>query len=264
MSDPNTRPGGDPNQQSWSAPSGYQGQYIAGQQQYPGQYAAGQQQYPGAYPGQYPAYGYYPNGGQQSPPRSHGMTIFAMIIGITAAAISLVPFLGFVAYVLGPVAMVLGIIGIAQRYRRRGYSITALVTGTFGLLVSVLYTILFSTLISVAQNTQTYEFTADGTAEYKVTMRTGVDGGPDGTSTQNGPFSQMVEALTLFGGMSITNLTGEPETVSCRINDSAGNLLIEDTATGPFQTATCDLRDVLVHQMEDIDFPEELSAGQPE
>lgn len=72
------------------------------------------------------------------------MTICAMVIGAVAAAISLVPFMGFVSFALEQVAMVLGIVGIAQRMHRRGFSVTALATGTLGLLVSILYTVLSS------------------------------------------------------------------------------------------------------------------------
>ncbi|MFL4476143.1 hypothetical protein ACIPVK_19285 [Paeniglutamicibacter sp. MACA_103] len=254
MSDPYARPGGDPHHGSWSSPGGYAGRPAPGQQPYPGQYQ-------GAYPGQYPPggyYGYYGSGGNQPPPRTHGMTTFAMVTGIVAAAVSLVPFLGFVSFVLGPLAMVLGIVGIAKRIRSRGFSVTALVTGTFGLLVSILYAVLLSTILSFYDNTQSFEFEAEGTDGYVLSLTT-TSAMPE-TTNHSRPFRSTVDASTLFGGLVVTNLEGKRGEVGCRIYDSAGNLLVESTDAGSDAVAECMLSDVLVRKVEDLDFPEEISA----
>lgn len=239
MSDPYARPGGDPNHGSWPPPPGYPGADR------------------GAYPGQYPHLGYYGSGGNP-PPRTHGMTTFAMVTGIVAAALSLVPFLGFVSFVLGPLAMVLGIVGIARRIRSRGFSVTALVTGTFGLLVCILYTVLFSTLLSFYDNTQSFEFTADGAGEYELSLTT--TSAMPVTTRQAGRYRSTVEASTLFGGIVARNVDGDRGEVSCRIHDSTGNLWVESTDAGIGAVAECLLSDVLVRKVEDLDFPEEISA----
>lgn len=251
MSDPYARPGGDPNHGSWPTPGGYPGQYAQNQQPHPGHY-------PGTYPGQYPPQGHYGTGGGYPPPRTHGMTVFAMVAGIVAAVVSLVPFVGFVSFVLGPLAMVLGIVGIAKRINSRGFSITALVTGTFALLVSILYAVLFSTMLSYFDNTQSFEFTANGSGEYQVTVAKTAD--PPKTTRQREPFAQTVEASTLFGGITATNPDGSDEVVSCRIHDTAGNLLVEDSHSGPYAVAVCELSDVLVRKVEDIEFPDQVNA----
>ncbi|WP_411734560.1 hypothetical protein [Paeniglutamicibacter sp.] len=246
MSDPYARPGGDPNHGSWSSPGGYAGQPAPGQQPYPGQYP------PNGY------YGYYGSGGNQPPPRTHGMTTFAMVTGIVAAVVSLIPFFGFISFVLGPLAMVLGIVGIAKRIRSRGFSVTALVTGTFGLLVSVLYAVLLSTILSFYDNTQSFEFTAEGAGDYELSLTT--TSTVPATTNQSRPHRATVDASTLFGGIIVKNLDGNRGDVSCRIYDSAGNLLVEDTDAGIGAVAECMLSDVLVRKVEDLDFPEEISA----
>lgn len=247
MSDPYARPGGDPNHGSWPTPGGYPGQYT-------------QNQHP--YPGQYPPQGHYGPGGGYPPPRTHGMTVFAMVAGIVAAVISLVPFVGFVSFVLGPLAMVLGIVGIAKRISSRGFSVTALVTGTFALLVSILYAVLFTTMLSYFDNTQSFEFTANGTGEYQVTVSRTAD--PPETTRHGGNYTQTVEASTLFGGITATNPGGGDEEVGCRIHDSAGNLLVEDSQSGPYAVAVCELSDVLVRKVEDIEFPDQVNARELE
>lgn len=253
MSDPYARPGGDPHHGSWSSPGGYAGQPTPEQQPYPGQYQ-------GTYPGQYPPNGYYGyyGGGNQQPPRTHGMTTFAMVTGIVAAVVSLIPFFGFISFVLGPLAMVLGIVGMAKRIRSRGFSVTALVTGTFGLLVSILYAVLLSTILSFYDNTQSFEFEAEGAGEYELSLTT--TSALAETTNQSGPFRSTVDASTLFGGMVVTNLDGNSGDVSCRIYDSAGNLLVENADDGIDAMAECMLSDVLVRKVEDLDFPEEISA----
>ncbi|MDO2933992.1 hypothetical protein Q2T94_06730 [Paeniglutamicibacter sulfureus] len=243
MSDPYARPGGDPHHGSWSSPGGYPWQPGSGQE---------------PYEGQYPPNGYYGNGGNQPPPRTHGMTTFAMVTGIVAAVISLVPFLGFISFILGPLAMVLGIVGIAKRFRSRGFSVTALVTGTFGLLVSILYAVLLSTILSFYDNTQSFEFEAEGTGEYELSLTT--TSALPVTTNESGRYGSTVDASTLFGGIVVTNLDGNRGTISCRIYDSTGNLLVENTDVGIDAVAQCMLSDVLVRKVEDLDFPEEISA----
>ena len=246
MSDPYARPGSDPNHGSWPSPGGYAGQLTPGQQPYPGQYP------PDGY------YGYYDSSGNQPPPRTHGMTTFAMVTGIVAAVVSLIPFFGFISFVLGPLAMVLGIVGIAKRIRSRGFSVTALVTGTFGLLVSILYAVLLSTILSFYDNTQSFEFEAEGAGEYELSLTT--TSTVPATTNQSGPYHATVDASTLFGGIIVKNLDGHRGDISCRIYDSTGNLLVENIDAGIGAVAECMLSDVLVRKVEDLDFPEEISA----
>ncbi|GAA5225749.1 DUF4190 domain-containing protein [Paeniglutamicibacter antarcticus] len=254
MSDTSARHGNEPIPGSWPTGSGYPGAHAPNQQQYPGYYAGNS---PGHYTGPYQD-GYGEPNGSFGQPRTHAMTIFAMVVGIVSAVISLVPFIGFVSFALGPVAMVLGIVGIVGRLSRRGFSVTALVTGTFALLVSILYTVLFSALISFSANTQSFAFMADGTAEYKVTVSTSST--KSKTSNQRGPFTQNVDASMLFGGITATNPGSGDETVSCEIYDSAGNLLLENSASGHHATAVCRLNDVLLRTVEDVKLPGEISA----
>lgn len=251
MTEPYARPGGDPTHGSWPPVGGYQGQFAQTQQPYPGDHQ-------GAHPGQYPAQGHYWPDYRSTPPRTHGVTVFAMITGIVAAVISLVPFIGFLSFVLGPLAMVLGIVAIAKRIPSRGFSVTALVTGTFGVLVSILYAVLFSTMMSFFDNTQSFEFRASGEGEYQVAVTTTSES-PE-TSNRKGPFRQAVDASTLFGAITATNLDPAGGDVGCEIYDSIGNLLVADDARGPNATASCELSDVLLDKVEDIEFPEHISA----
>lgn len=250
MSDPNALPGGGSNHESWD-------QHGYGGGQYQGQ-SVGQGQYPGYYPGQYPAYG----GGYGSwtaPPRTHAMTVFAMVTGIVAATISVVPFFGFIAFLLGPLAMVLGIIGIAKRLNRRGFSVTALATGTFGLLVSILYAVLFSTLMSFVDRTDTYEFVAASAGEFHVSLTT-TETTADVSDTRVGTFKERHAASTLFGGVVATNFGDNDGTVSCEVFDSNGYLLVDDEAKGPGAQAQCMIGASWLENGDDFSVTDQLKA----
>ena len=285
MSDPNTPPVGGSSNEPWNQQGYGNGQYtgqLGGQyaNQYGGPYAgqhqggsagygvppgynAGQHQgqYAGPYPGQYPAhgtYGYGP-GGWNAPQRTHGMTTFAMVTGIIAAAVSLVPFFGFVAFVLGPLAMVLGIVGIAKRLNRRGFSVTALVTGAFGLLVSILYALLFTTLMSFMDRSDTYEFVASSTGEYEISLTT-TEPTAAVSSNQRGTFTESHMASTLFGGIIATNVGENDGKVSCAVYDSEGYLVTEDEAEGLGAQAQCMIGASWIENTGDYSVSDELDA----
>ncbi|MFJ6418656.1 hypothetical protein [Paeniglutamicibacter sp. NPDC091659] len=268
MSDPNTSPGGGSSHESWNR-QGSGGHYT---DQYAGQYQGGapgqarqqdyyQGQYPGQYQGQYPAYGSYGYGpgGWNAPERTHGMTTFAMVTGIVAATISIVPVFGFAAFLLGPLAMVLGIVGIAKRLNRRGFSVTALVTGAFGLLVSILYALLFTTLMSFIDRSDTYEFVASSTGEYQISLTT-TEPAAAVTSNQRGTFTESHIASTLFGGVIATNVGDNDGIVRCEVFDSEGYLVIEDEDEGIGAQAQCMIGASWLENTEDYSVSDELKA----
>lgn len=265
MSDPNALPGDGSNHESWNQ-QGYGGGQYTGQ--YPGQYQGGspgqaqyQGYYQGQYPGQYPGYGNhgYGPGGWNHPERTHGMTTFAMVTGIVAATISILPVLGFAAFLLGPLAMVLGIVGIAKRLNRRGFSVTALVTGAFALLVSILYALLFTTFMSFMDRTDTYEFVATSTGEYQVSLTT-TEAAAEVTSNQRGTFTESHTASTLFGGVIATNVGDNDGMVSCEVFDSEGYLVIEDEDEGLGAQAQCMIGASWLENTEDYAVSDELKA----
>lgn len=260
MSDPNTPLNGGSNPESGyrQETGGYGGgqtsdPYVGqarwqgysqatGQQQYPGNYQGqqdqAQTQYPGYYPGQYPSYGGYGYGGWNVARRTHGITTAAMVLGILAAAISLLPFVGFLAFILGPLAMLFGIIGIAKRFNRRGFAVTGLVTGAFGVLVSVLYALLLSTMMSYLDTTDTYEFVTRSAGEYHISITT-TEPTPEISNNQRGTFSEHHIASNFYGGVVATNVGDNAGSVGCKIFDSDGVLVVEDAAKGIGAQAQC-------------------------
>lgn len=89
------------------------------------------------------------NQGQQS----NGLGIAALVTGIIALLLSLIPVIGFISWILAPAAIILGIVGMRQRDVPRGMAIAGLATGGVALLICIMWAALFTAAISNMPNT---------------------------------------------------------------------------------------------------------------
>lgn len=215
---------------AWAAPGAPQFPAPSQLQSYAQQYYA--QQY-----AQQQGYGYYP--GPVLPPSTSPLTIAALVIGIVAAVISLVPLLGLVSYIMGPLAVVLGIVGLAKGLHRRGFAVTGVVTGAFALLVCILYTLLLPTLLMIASSdTEAYGFEVDSAGAFQTIVITDNLLAPEITDHQ-GSFSATMEASPLVGAVTAVNAVGNTGEISCVIHDEEGTVLVEDYAYGAGAQVQC-------------------------
>lgn len=95
----------------------------------------------------YPPPGYQGWQQYQEPPRSKGLGIAAMVVGIVALVLSFIPLLGLVSFLLGPLALILGIFGVIKA-SGKPQAITGIVTGIFSFLVVLIGTLLFGAAVS--------------------------------------------------------------------------------------------------------------------
>lgn len=70
-----------------------------------------------------------------APSPGKGLGIAAMVVGIVGIVFSFIPFVGFLSLILGPAAVVLGILAVAN-WRGRGQGWAGIVTGVLGTLVA--------------------------------------------------------------------------------------------------------------------------------
>ncbi|MFJ3956087.1 hypothetical protein [Arthrobacter sp. NPDC090010] len=127
-----------------------QGPGGAGQNRGPGQNPAPSYAQPGM-PQPYPQAPY-----QQPGKQGNGFGVAALVLGILALVSSFIPFLGVVAFILGPLAILFGILGLVLRKQApKGTSITGMILGGVGILVAVVVTML--TAVFVAQVGSAYE-----------------------------------------------------------------------------------------------------------
>jgi len=107
------------------------------------------QQAPPGYPPpqQYSAQAYYP----QAQP-SNGIGITAGVLGIVAVLLMWIPFVNYLAIILGILAIIFGIIGIGRANRMggagKGMAITGLVCGIVALAISLLFAIAVYSIVT--------------------------------------------------------------------------------------------------------------------
>jgi hypothetical protein len=112
----------------------------------------------------YPQQGYAPV--QVQPPK--GMAIAAMVLGIVGLVLAFIPVVGVVSFVLGPLAVILGIIAFVKR-RGRGQAIAGIVTGAIAFVVAIVGLVLtgalFSAIDEEMQNLEDIEGDIEDAAE---------------------------------------------------------------------------------------------------
>jgi len=86
--------------------------------------------------------------------RGRGLGITALILGIVSFATVWIPFWGYFIIFLAVVAVVLGIIALVQK-RGSGQGLIGLIFGAVGLILAIVFSIVWSALFAVASSTDT-------------------------------------------------------------------------------------------------------------
>ncbi|MDN5812682.1 MAG: hypothetical protein ACTHWW_07555 [Arthrobacter sp.] len=200
---------------------------------YPG--PQGQGGYPHPYPGQNPWY--------QQPPAASGLTKAAMIIGIVAIALAFIPVVGFISFILGPLALVLGIIGLVKRVPRKGFALTGVITGAAALIVCIIYVIIAVALANVVQNgmgeTAPYTYSVTGDGAYTVDYTAENITSEKTEEIPGGEFTKDVTANSMLGTLTAHNAAGSSGDLSCTISKPDGSVVAKDSASGAGARVAC-------------------------
>jgi hypothetical protein len=87
---------------------------------------------------------YTQNTGQ---PQSNGLAIAALITGIIGMILALIPVIGFLSWILSPLATILGFIALRNPVSK-GASIGGIVTGIIGILICIAWALLFGAAVA--------------------------------------------------------------------------------------------------------------------
>lgn len=239
----NQYPGNNPSDDDNSAPQTAGNQYGYGQQQpQPGAhnnpYGRPDPYEQQAYGG--PGYQQYPS--QRGPQPGKGMAVTAMVLGIVAIVLCLIPFIGFISIIGGIAAVVIGIIALKKGKPGRGMSITGIVLGAIGAILAVIVTIVSIMLIGAgvesASEKRVVEYSATTSGEASVEY---FDGDGDTTEQISGDWSEEIT----FTGPPLSALTVRAAdssdgsaTVSCKVVVNA-ETVSENSASGAGATAIC-------------------------
>jgi len=116
--------------------------------------------------------------------RKNGLGVAALVVGIVAAAFSIIPLVGMIAFFLGPVAIILGIIALLLKNRKKGTAVAGFILGVVSLIVAGMVT----AGVSAAAKSIDESINAEHTVEYVVTTSGPASISywtPGGTSTED-------------------------------------------------------------------------------
>lgn len=173
--------------------------------------------------------------------KGNGAGVAALVVGIVAAALAVIPLLGMVAFFLGPVAIILGIIGLLLKNRKKGMAIAGAILGVISLIVAGMMTAAISAGVDAVDKS----INAEHTVEYIATTT-----GPAGVSywTGGGSSNEDITAewrkTITSSDINITSLTVTGDfsdasaSVGCEILVD-GKSIAKNTGSGAGAMATC-------------------------
>lgn len=191
----------------------------------------------------------------QLPPQANGLATAGLVVGIIAAVLSFIPFVGTVSWVLAPIGLVLSLVGLVKSGRARsgrGKSIAGLVLGVVALFMCILYTAVFvGSVNSVAQQSAavhqvTYEVTTAKKTNVTVTYSQSQNDNLAMASVADAasPWSADTQVSGLMGPTMTATLSpdldnpGRSDTITCTIRED-GVQVAQNTAKGPNASVTC-------------------------
>ncbi len=213
----------------------------------------------------------YPTPPQQAPAaggpkRRNTFGLVALILAIVAFVGAFIPFFNYVAGLIALVALVLGVIGLFIVGRAKGTAIAGLIIGFVALLISIVLAIVYTFVFfgnlantigtggsgadgsSIDGSTREISlvYQVDGTGSDVTVSYTTYSGDVTATQQQTGqslPFEQEYTVGTggaaTYNSYTLTATNGADEgDVTCRIILD-GQVVVEQTSTGAYATASC-------------------------
>ncbi|MCO1339689.1 hypothetical protein BJH93_12425, partial [Kocuria polaris] len=191
------------------------------------------------------ASGAAPYGQAPQPQKASGITITAMVLGIVAICISLIPVVHYAAFAVGAAAVIVAIIALVRKRPRKGFALTGLITGVLSIIIAIVWSILVATAFTMfgeaTGETADFTFEAASAEPAEVTFVTTMTDMAMTTQSIGGgeTLSEQVEANPLFGSVIVSNDDGSTGEVACRILDETGAVISEQSASGAGAEAIC-------------------------
>lgn len=189
---------------------------------------------------------------QQTPTKpSNGLGTAGFVIGIIGLVLSFIPLIGVVAWPLVILGIIFSAVGISKavkgRATNKGLAIAGVVVSIIGLVVCILWTVVWkkaSDEVNEEANREAvivYEISGDATnvdVTYSVFSEENATTKDETVTTL--PWTKEVKTKGYVKEGQVIVTTGEAGgSVTCKITVD-GKEIETNTATGPFEMATCD------------------------
>lgn len=70
------------------------------------------------------------------PPQGNGLAVASMVLGILSVLTAWIPVIGFIAWILAPLGLILGFVAMGKA-RGKGMAITGIITSVIGLVICI-------------------------------------------------------------------------------------------------------------------------------
>lgn len=138
-------------------------------------------------------------GGQPGPPpkTGNGLGVAALVLGIIAIIIAFIPFIGIGSFLLGALAVILGIVGLRKKGLPKGTSIAGLILGAVSLIIAGIMTAITATFVAAVDESLQSMPESSTVAEATTTTApavTPVSEASESASSAEGPTSEAAES----------------------------------------------------------------------
>lgn len=158
--------------------------------------------------------------GATPPVRGNAFGITALVVGIVAVVFAFIPVMGVVAFALGPLAVLFGIVGATRKFSKKGAAVAGLVLG----ILSVVIAAIWLAVVGAAVNSADQALNSEHKVEYIVATK-----GKASVSYWSG------------GGTSTENITANWKKEQTVKNSDVLSLIVTGDVTGPGTEVSCEI-----------------------
>jgi heme/copper-type cytochrome/quinol oxidase subunit 2 len=187
---------------------------------------------------------------QQGQPPRNGLGTAGFVLGLVGLLFSFIPIIGIIAWPLVILGLVLSIVGMVRansgEATNRGLAIAGTVLSALGLVVCLLYALVFTAAVTTVDHEQnavstiTYDVTGD--ARNATVTYSSFGGGNSATNQESVaqlPWHKEVQAKGVLPGGTLTVMADQSGgTVTCKVTVN-GKEAKTATGTGPYASAIC-------------------------
>jgi len=194
---------------------------------------------------------YAPHPPQQQAKPSNGLGTTGFVLGIVGLVLSFIPLIGVVAWPLVILGIIFSVVGIRRaakgRATNKGLAIAGVIVSVIGLVVCVLWTVVWKKAadeVNEEANREAvivYEITGDApNVDVTYSVFSDADMSTKDEKVATLPWTKEMRTKGYVKAGQVIVTTGEQGgTVTCKITVD-GKVIETNTATGPFELATCD------------------------
>lgn len=177
---------------------------------------------------------------QPAPAKGNGFGTAALVLGIIALVFSFIPVVGFIAFILGPLAVIFGIIGLTRKFAKKGTSIAGLIMGALAVIIAIIVSVVIGAAVKSVSDTVNkehqieYVVTANGKAHVSYWTSAGTSSADITSNWKKDVTAKGFE----FSSLTVTGDYSGASKVTCEVLVD-GKSVSKNSGSGSMALASC-------------------------